>query len=169
MERKEGIGGCDGGDVRREKWGWRRKEQVHQGLGFLLCKVGRMSTSTPRGGEDSAELRSAGRRMLSPAPTMARVLSLPVSPPPVYEGLPLECPFSHLPPEAPIPLSAPQPRPWTNALQLEPQDRLLAPSPCSFPAQPDPSLPITPIQNILPDPFWLPGGLAGLLNANAWP
>lgn len=51
----------------------------------------------------------------------------PTVPSPTREAPP--SPWQALPPTA---------RPWTNALQLEPADRLLALSACSLPAQPGP-------------------------------
>lgn len=143
-------------EMKGEMRGW--KEDLEQilslsGPQFPALYNGDMRASTPRGCEDSTELCHPGAQ---PSYNHGHVLSLPLcQPSPCLPGSYPRVPTFLLPPGSITPPS-PQPGPWTNTLQLEPADCLLAPSPCSLPAQPHPSLPITPIQSIQPDPSQLP-------------
>ena len=132
MERKEGIGRCDGGDERKEKsggGGGRGRFSPYQGLSFLLCKMGRMSASTPRGGEDSAELLNAGgfSAQLPPWPVFS--LHLSAHPPP-SRVFPYNSHFlaSHRKCPLPCNLPSPDPGPMPCSLILRTACWLLCPA-----------------------------------------
>ena len=141
-------------EMKGEERGWRRISSrffPSRGPGLLLCEMGITTACTPRDWEDPIELCHLGAQPRSPlTPLSAHLL-----PSRVLHQNP-HCLGSLWKPDPP-PAPAPS-RPGTNTLQLYPADRLslLAPLPCSFPAQPHPSPPITPIQSIPPDPSQRP-------------
>lgn len=128
MAGKEGRGGRGG----RDQW---RKVGVEGDLELVLPLPGTQFPTLYNGGRPKSGavsiLQNCTARWLRPATTTAQGLPPPlsVSPWPAFQGLSPTAPTSLLPSgSTPSPRNAPT-QPRTNALQLEPADRRLAPSP----------------------------------------
>lgn len=136
---------------------------------FPALKTSMMTISSPQG---FGVLQNRALQALSPAPTMATFSPhLSVSPPPALRGLTLGLPGSCFPLEVPRTLltpALPQRGPWTNTLQLEPADGLLAGRRRPAPPQPSPTRHFQSLQYKTSRQILL-SCLSLLLNASAWP